>query len=82
MRLRALTIKSIPEGLYRRLKQKASEHHRSINREVILCLEQALQSNRLDPSDFIAQIDTLQRETAVPALTEQDLKKAKATDRP
>lgn len=82
MARRALTIKSIPESLYRRLKQKAAQHHRSINREVIVCLEQSLRSRRLDPTDFLAQIDTLRNQTLLPHLTEEDLKKIKTSGRP
>ena len=37
-----LTIKNIPAKLHERLKKSASEHHRSLNSDVIFRLEQGL----------------------------------------
>ena len=34
-----VTLKNIPDGLYEQLKQAANVHHRSINSELIYCLE-------------------------------------------
>lgn len=39
-----ITLKNVPDDLYDQLKRSADRHRRSINREAILCLEQALQS--------------------------------------
>ena len=38
----ALTVKNIPDDLYEKLKVVASSHHRSLNSEIINCLEIAL----------------------------------------
>jgi len=38
----ALLIKNMPPPLHERLRQRASVHHRSMNREVISILEQEL----------------------------------------
>jgi plasmid stability protein len=37
----AITIKNIPNELYESLKNAANAHHRSINNEIIACLEKA-----------------------------------------
>lgn len=37
-----LTLKNFPDDLYARLKARAAEHRRSLNREAILCLEDAV----------------------------------------
>ncbi|MBU2444899.1 MAG: Arc family DNA-binding protein, partial [Bacteroidetes bacterium] len=37
----SLTIKNIPEKVYKNLKRRAEFHRRSINSEVINCLEKA-----------------------------------------
>lgn len=37
-----LTLKNFPDDLYAQLKARAAHHRRSLNREAILCLEQAL----------------------------------------
>lgn len=38
----ALTIKGMPDPLYRRLKKRAAEHRRSLNSEILFCLERAV----------------------------------------
>lgn len=75
-----LTIKSIPDEIYQRLKQSASEHRRSMNREVIVCLERSLLSKRIEPSAFLARVDALREKIALPPLTEKILRAAKSGD--
>jgi plasmid stability protein len=77
-----LTVKNIPDDLYERLKQSAAEHRRSINSEIIVCLENTLRSRRVDPAAFVARIDALQKRVAVPPLTDDILRKAKTEGRP
>jgi plasmid stability protein len=43
----AITLKSIPDDIYNRLKASAAAHHRSINMEAIACLEQVLLPTRV-----------------------------------
>ena len=38
----AITVKNIPDALYENLKLSARVHHRSINSEIIACLEKEL----------------------------------------
>ena len=77
-----LTIKGISEALYERLKHSATENHRSINSEVIVCLEQSFQNRRVDPEAFLARIDALHKRVSIPPLTDEMLKKAKSEGRP
>lgn len=42
------TVKNIPPGLYEKLKQSAERNRRSINSEIIYCIENAVQSRVLD----------------------------------
>ncbi len=44
----SLTIKSIPVPLLERLRERAAEEHRSLNRQVIHLLELALSTRGLD----------------------------------
>lgn len=46
-----MTIKNLPDELYRRLKQRASDNRRSINSEIIVILEQALQTRMRTPAE-------------------------------
>ena len=78
----SLTVKNIPEEMYERLKKSAAAHRRSINKEVIYCLERALGSARLDPNAFLARLDLLQRKIHVSPLTDRVLRKAKEEGRP
>jgi len=77
-----VTIKNIPTDLYKKLKQNAAAHHRSVNSEVIYCLEQTLRSRRVDPDAFLARIDALHRQISLPPLTEEILYTAKKEGRP
>ena len=81
MAIRTLTIKRIPEVLYRRLKGRAAEHRRSLNSEVIECLEQSVGTRRVDADTLLANIDALRKRVALPPLTEQFLRQAKTNGR-
>lgn len=48
----SLTIKNIPDDLYDRLKQAASAHHRSVNSELIYCLESTLLPTKLTATEL------------------------------
>ncbi len=48
----SLTIKNIPDDLYEHLKQAANAHHRSIDNELIHCLERALLPTRLSAAEL------------------------------
>lgn len=75
-----MTIKNVPERLHKRLKQSAAEHRRSVNSEVIACLERTLMSRRVDPSEFLARVrearERLAGETGI-FVTDEDLRQAK-----
>ena len=78
----SMTIKSIPDKLYHRLKQSARVHHRSLNKEAIACLEQSLGMAGPAPETRLARIDTLRSSLANVRLTDRILKEAKASGRP
>ena len=77
-----LTIKNIPAKLHERLKKSASEHHRSLNDEVLFRLEQGLSGKRVDPLAFLTRLDALQKQINLPPLNEKILKSAKEEGRP
>lgn len=77
-----MTIKNIPLNLYERLKQNALDRRRSLNNEVIFCLEQALRSRRMDTVTILARIESLQERVTLPLLTDEILRKAKEEGRP
>jgi len=77
-----ITIKSVPDELYERLKKSAAAHRRSINSEVIVCLERTFASRRIDAAVLLSRVDTLREKLALPPLTEDALKVAKGSGRP
>lgn len=77
----SLTIKNIPVELYDRLKKRARERRRSVNSEVIICLEQALRCGRVDPEAFLSRIEALQTQITLPPLTDEILRGAKEEGR-
>jgi plasmid stability protein len=56
-----LTLKNIPDALYRRLKASAEAHRRSMNSEAIVCLEAALQPDRISPEERLARARALRQ---------------------
>ena len=77
-----ITPKNIPDELYERLKESAADHRRSLNSEVIVRLEQALLSVRIDPDAFLARADARRERLALPPLNDRRLKAIKIAGRP
>jgi plasmid stability protein len=73
----SMTIKNLPDELYQRLKESAAKHRRSINSEAIACLEQALQTQRVDADEFLAELRALQQQLTSTPLTEDILRQAR-----
>lgn len=51
-----ITLKGIPDELYARLKSSADASRRSLNGEVIACLESVLMPRKAAPSEHLAAI--------------------------
>lgn len=49
-----ITLKNIPDSIYADLKQVAKKNRRSINSEVLVCLEKALKPLRPQPEERLA----------------------------
>ncbi len=76
-----LTIKNVPEPLVRRLKARATLHRRSLNREVIACLEALAQAAPVDPDALLARAREVRRTPAGARLTDRMLARLKAAGR-
>lgn len=77
-----MTLKNVPEELYVLLKRSAERHRRSINREAIVCLEQALLGERRDAADVLQRARALRARTAGLFVTDRELAQAKTDGRP
>ncbi len=80
--MRTITIKGIPDPLYRRLKRRAAENRRSLNSEVVVCLEEHVRPGRIAPQALLRRADALRKKLALPALTDEVLWAAKNAGRP
>ncbi len=76
-----LTIKNVPEDLYVRLKQYAEINRRSLNSEVILCIERAICSHRIQPEEYLSRARRLREKTAQYPITDDDFTAAKVAGR-
>jgi len=56
---RNLTLKSIPDELYAKLKASAQVHRRSVNSEATACLETALLRGKISPEEHAARVRAL-----------------------
>ncbi len=77
-----ITVKNIPADLYERLKQSAEMNHRSINSEVIVCIERAMASQPANPESALASARKLREKTAGYKITDKSMSRAKRTGRP
>ena len=73
----AITIKNIPEDLYEHLKAAANTHHRSINSELIVCLERVLLPSKTNPHEHIVAARVLRTQVKAPLFTADDINNAK-----
>lgn len=72
-----ITIKRIPDTLYALLKAKAVENRRSLNSEVIVCLEESVTDVKTDREKTLERIRKHRADFKGPNLTEEFLQKAK-----
>ncbi|MGE5798583.1 MAG: FitA-like ribbon-helix-helix domain-containing protein [Ignavibacteria bacterium] len=49
----SLTIKNIPDKVYKKLKLKAERNKRSLNSEILTCLESAVEYRKIDSDELI-----------------------------
>lgn len=76
-----LTIKGLPDPIYERLKAQANAHRRSLNGEIIMCLERAVGATRFDPVAWLADARAFREGLSIEPLTDRDLRAARQTGR-
>lgn len=76
-----MTIKNIPDELYEELKRRAAANRRSINNEVIVLIERAVQYQAQDPNEVLERVRVL-REKLDLYVTEDEITAAKHEGRP
>lgn len=77
-----ITLKNIPDDIYASLKRAAEAQHRSINSEVIACLERVLLPARVSHEAHIVQARQIRDELKGRKFKTADIRKAIAQGRP
>ena len=76
-----VTVKNIPDELYERLKTVAEINRRSINSEIIVCIENAVTSRRINPDEVLENARRLRQLTAGHGISNEEFNQAKAAGR-
>jgi plasmid stability protein len=76
-----LTIKNVPRPVLRRLKARAATHRRSLNLEVIACLEALVQPAPVDTDALLARVREIRRTPKRMKLTDRVLHRLKTAGR-
>ena len=50
-----ITVKNLPDELHERLRRRAARHRRSLNNEIIECLQGAIEAHRIDPDELLVR---------------------------
>lgn len=77
-----ITLKNIPDELYGRLKDRARAHRRSINSELIHCLETVLQPRRITAEARLERIRAVRPAIDPAAVSAADIAAAIDDGRP
>ena len=75
------TVKNIPDELYERLKSVAEMNRRSINSEIIMCIENTVISRRINPDEVLENARQLRQLTAGHLISDEKFNQAKAAGR-
>jgi hypothetical protein len=76
-----LTVKNIPDDLYAQLKRLAEMNRRSLNSEIIVCIERAVRGNRIQPAASLVRARELREKTARYPITDDEFNEAKMMGR-
>jgi plasmid stability protein len=79
--VRTITLKNVPEDLYEGLKCAAALNRRSINSEVIFCLERAVHPRVMDAETALARARRLREETSGYTISDEEFAAAKEAGR-
>jgi len=77
----SITVKNIPPDIYEFLKKSAINNHRSINNEIIACIESQVRSRPVDPEQLLARARRLREKTAPYIITDDEFTAAKENGR-
>ncbi len=77
----SITVKNIPEEIYDKVREQAKAHHRSINSEIIVCLEQTVKPQQVSTNSILQEARRL-RKKAKGSLSSEEIEAAINQGRP
>lgn len=77
-----VTVKNIPDELYDRLKSVAEINRRSLNSEIIVCIENAVSSHIIDLDEMLKNVRMLRQLTSGYLISDENFNQAKKECRP
>ena len=76
-----VTVKNIPDEIYDRLKSIAEINRRSINSEIIMCIENAIISRPININELLQNARQLRQLTAGHLINDEEFNQAKEEGR-
>jgi len=77
-----ITVKGIPDKLYKQLKIAAEANHRSVNSEIISRIEQSLRSHRVEAGHILERVRRLHDSFGDKTLDSKQFEQARRIGRP
>ncbi|WP_340104639.1 FitA-like ribbon-helix-helix domain-containing protein [Rhodohalobacter sp. 8-1] len=77
----SITVKNIPEDIYKKIREQAGAHHRSINSEIIACLEKTVKPQTVSADDILKEARRM-RKKARGSLSSEEIESAIEQGRP
>ena len=68
----SVTIKNLPDSIYRKLKARAKNNHRSINGEIVNVLAHELNEAEINVPEFLAEAEKIRNRVKI-AFTDEGL---------
>jgi plasmid stability protein len=72
----SITVKNIPQQLYEKLKVTAALNHRSLNNEMINCLETVLMPKRLSVAEKLLRAERIRNQISAEVFDPDEIKEA------
>jgi len=76
-----ITVKNIPDDLYEELKRSAKINRRSINQEIIMCIESSVQHKVESPAQVLEKARKLREKTAGRPISDAEFYRIKEAKR-
>ncbi len=78
----SITLKNVPDDLYERLKAAARAHHRSINSELIHCLEVVFQPHPISTEERLERLRRIRPDIPPTSVSPEEIQRAIDDGRP